>query len=82
MLTFKPEYAKAASRVLERAASEMGFDSSPTFVGVHNRRTDYKSHMMAYNKDFVGPEYFQTAFNLFRKILTNAVFIVVTDDMA
>ena len=58
----------------------MGF-ASPTFVGLHNRRTDYKSHMMAYGEDFVGPEYFQTAIKLFRKTLKDPVFLVVTDDM-
>ena len=82
MLAFKPEYTSAARSVLERAAAEMGFASSPTFVGVHNRRTDYKSHMMAYDKEFVGPDYFQAAFRLFRKTLKNPVFVVVSDDMA
>ena len=81
MLSFKPEYSDAARKVLEKAAAESGL-SLPTFVGLHNRRTDYKSTLMAYNKDFVGPEYFQAAMKLFRKTLENPVFIVVTDDMA
>ena len=51
-------------------------------MGLHNRRTDYKSTLMAYRKDFVGPEYFHAAMQLFRKTLENPVFIVVTDDMA
>ena len=80
MLAFKPEYVAAARKLLEEAAAEMGF-ASPTFVGLHNRRTDYKSHMMAYGEDFVGPEYFQSALKLFRKTLKNPVFLVVTDDM-
>ena len=80
MLAFKQEYAAAAHRLLEGVAAEMGF-ASATFVGVHNRRTDYKSHMMAYGEDFVGPAYFQAAIKLFRKTLKNPVFVVVTDDM-
>ena len=80
VLAFKPEYTAASRKLLEKAAAEMGF-ASPTFVGLHNRRTDYKSHMMAYAEDFVGPEYFQTAIKLFRKTLKNPIFLVVSDDM-
>ena len=80
MLAFKPEYLRAAATVLERARSEVGL-AAPTFVGLHNRRTDYKSHLMAYGIDFVGTEYFQAAIRLFRKTLKDPVFVVVTDDM-
>ena len=80
MLAFKPKYLEAARKVLGKAAAESGV-ASPTFVGLHNRRTDFKSTLMAYRTDFVGPAYFQAAMQLFRKTLENPVFVVVTDDM-
>ena len=81
MLTFRSEFQTAAQSQLTQALKALPLDS-PTFVGVHNRRTDFKSHMKnGYGADLVGPAYFTNALQLFRRTLQNTIFIVVTDDI-
>ena len=81
MLVFKPEFQKAAQIQLVKARKAFTLDS-PTYVGVHNRRTDYKSHLKkGFGADLVGPGYFNIALQLFRKTLKNPIFIVVSDDI-
>lgn len=80
MLTFRQEFEAAAQIQLAKAwkASTL---VSPTFVGVHNRRTDFKSHLKGYGVDLVGPDYFNSALQVFRRTLQNPIFIVVSDDI-
>jgi len=80
MLTFRRELETAAQIQLTKAGEASGH-VSPTFVGVHNRRTDYKSHLKGYGADLVGPDYFNNALQLFRRTLQNPMFIVVSDDI-
>ena len=80
MLTFRREFQTAAQIQLTKAWKASPH-VSPTFVGVHNRRTDYKSHLKGYGVDLVGPDYFKSALQVLRRTLQNPIFIVVSDDI-
>ena len=80
MLTFQPEFQTTAQIQLVEALKALPH-ASPTFVGVHNRRTDFKSHLKGYGVDLVGPDYFKSALQVFRRTLQNPIFIVVSDDI-
>ena len=53
-----------------------------TWVGVHNRRTDYQHHLGAlYGLNLLEADYFKRAMNIFTQDYSQVIFIVVTDDM-
>ena len=80
MLTFKSRFKDLAQERLKTAAKQSSLSSPVSYVGVHNRRGDYAQHIKGYGADLNGPDYFNGALQLMRKVLTNPVFVVVTDD--
>ena len=56
--------------------------TSPVFIGVHVRRTDYLTWVRRmFHGVPVGREYFHHAMDYFSRKLSNPVFVVVTDDL-
>ena len=53
-----------------------------TWVGVHNRRTDYGHHLQSlYGLSLLSRDYFHKAINYFSSRHDHVVFVVATDDM-
>ena len=53
-----------------------------TWVGVHNRRSDYKHHLGAlYGLNLLEADYFMRAMKVFTQDHSHVIFVVVTDDM-
>eukprot|EP00095_Tigriopus_kingsejongensis_P010181 maker-scaffold105_size367834-snap-gene-1.19 protein:Tk10181 transcript:maker-scaffold105_size367834-snap-gene-1.19-mRNA-1 annotation:"galactoside 2-alpha-l-fucosyltransferase 2" len=83
-LVFKPQFRDYAQDLRGRAASKKGYSlGSTTFVGIHNRRTDYIPYMQRmfrmenpYNKKF-----FKHAMEYFREEYDRVIFFFVSDDM-
>lgn len=76
---FQDHFNRYAQTILHRA----NFCHLPnvTFVGVHVRRGDYKKGWLeAFEGVPVNMEYFQKAFQYFRKKYNNVIFIAVSDD--
>lgn len=79
-LTFREKFVTAAQEQL-RQARKATQKRNPIYVGVHNRRGDYGSHMESYGEHLVGPTYFEGALKLMRNTLEDPVFMVVSDDI-
>lgn len=67
-LKFQPEIQKRADRVKKNVALKMNLSEDEiTFVGVHNRRTDYNDLAMNwYAVEPLSPTYFIDAMDYFR----------------
>ncbi|GAB6022959.1 fucosyltransferase 1 (galactoside 2-alpha-L-fucosyltransferase, H blood group) [Chamberlinius hualienensis] len=77
--TFQDEIT---NRVESRLQQIKGNRSSVTFIGVHARRGDYVTFLAAHLKGVVANEhFFAEATNRFRERFSDAVFVVVSDDM-
>ena len=74
--------SRAAKRLeVELSHRNIGW-SEVTWVGVHNRRGDYRQHLAAlYGLNLLEPGYFQRAMQRFNSEYQHVIFIVVTDDM-
>ena len=74
--------SRAARRLeVELSHRSVGW-AEVTWVGVHNRRGDYRHHLAAlYGLDLLEPGYFKRAMQRFNSEYSNVIFIVVTDDM-
>ena len=72
--------ASAESRLTELA--RQANVSSPTFIGVHVRRTDYRQWMTRFvDGGLVGADYLRRALALMRRRHPDALFVVASDDL-
>jgi len=88
-LTFRPKFRMFADRALAdvarryRKAKGLPKKTEVTFVGVHNRRTDYLDfRQKKLQLDNLYEDYFEDATDYFREEYENPVFVYVSDDMA
>jgi len=84
-LTFKPQFQSYADINLHNIAKKVGKKPDKiTFVGIHNRRTDYlEFRRKRLQLDNLYEDYFQDAMEYFRDEYwdTTVVFVYVSDDM-
>lgn len=85
-LTFKPEFQRFADLNLNNVAKKVGKDPKKiTFVGIHNRRTDYlEFRRKRLGLDNLYEDYFDDAMAYFDEEYgdeSTVVFIYVSDDM-
>ena len=83
MFRFRARFRERAEDLLQaelRRRNMVGADI--TWVGVHNRRSDYKHHLGAlYGLDLLEADYFERAMKIFTQDHSHVIFVVVTDDM-
>ena len=73
---------RAENSLLEELDRRGVGGSEVTWVGVHNRRGDYKDHLQnLYGLKLLEPDYFHRAMQRFTSQYKNVIFIIVTDDM-
>lgn len=84
-LTFKPEFQSYADVNLRNIAKKVGKKPEKiTYVGIHNRRTDYlEFRRKRLGLDNLYEDYFEDAMEYFRDEYwdTTVVFVYVSDDM-
>jgi len=84
-LEFKPEFQRFAELNLQNVAKKTGKNPSKlTFVGIHNRRTDYlEFRRKRLGLDNLYEDYFEDAMEYFREEYgeDEVVFVYVSDDM-
>ena len=79
--TFRSELRASADHRLTELARQANV-SSPTFIGVHVRRTDYSQWMTRYvDGGLVGADYLRRALGLMRRRHPDALFVVASDDL-
>ena len=79
--TFREGLRARANRRLVELARQANL-SSPTFIGVHVRRTDYKVWLSrSVDGQVVGAAYLRRAVALMRRRHRSAVFVVTSDDL-
>ena len=81
--TLKERFRKRAEESLQSELLHRGVGQSDvTWVGVHNRRGDYRDHLASlYGLQLLEADYFHRAMRRFNSEYTNVIFIIVTDDM-
>lgn len=86
-LVFLPKFSHHAQDKLAEAKAKMG-GNAVTFVGIHNRRTDYISYMegmFGIRRNPFDKSYFRAAMEYFREELddddSKTAFLYVSDDM-
>ena len=84
-LRFLPEFRDYAADLKRKAAVKVGKNVADiTFVGIHNRRTDYLDYMKSkfgVTKNPFKKSYFMAAMEYFREEHENVAFFFVSDDM-
>lgn len=79
--TFKPCLRIYAEKVLKRVAEKFNL-SSPTYVSVHIRRTDYVDYLWQKLKTRPAPvSYYLSAMDYFADKYSNVVFVVTSDNI-
>ena len=79
--TFRSELRARADHRLAELASQSNI-TSPTFIGVHVRRTDYKKWLKRYVKGkMIKADYLNRALSLMRRRHPGALFVVSSDDL-
>ncbi|KYN05813.1 Galactoside 2-alpha-L-fucosyltransferase 1 [Cyphomyrmex costatus] len=80
--TFKPSLRIYAEKVLKRVAEKFNL-SSPTYVSVHVRRTDYVDYLWQKLKTRPAPvSYYLSAMDYFAGKYNNVIFVVTSDNIA
>ncbi|KAF0292284.1 Galactoside 2-alpha-L-fucosyltransferase 1 [Amphibalanus amphitrite] len=78
--TFRPELRQHADRRLAELARQVNV-TSPTFIGVHVRRTDYAQWLPKFvGGRLVGADFLERALALMRSRHRDALFVVISDD--
>jgi len=77
----KEKYRTRANAFLEEIKVFSTF-SDPTFIGIHNRRGDFKTAIKSYGGTLVDKTFFQKTLKMYKELVYNAVFVVVSDDIA
>ena len=76
---FREKYQQKATNFMNNLKIEFNY-KNPTFVSVHVRRTDQK---FTFNGGVtLSGQYYSNAMKLAREMYENAIFIVVSDDLA
>ena len=79
--TFRPELRARADRRLAELAHQANA-TSPTFIAVHVRRTDYKKWMAQHVEGrLIGADFLGRALALMRRRHPDALFVVASDDL-
>ncbi|XP_043197689.1 galactoside alpha-(1,2)-fucosyltransferase 2-like [Amphibalanus amphitrite] len=79
--TFRPELPLSADRRLAELARQVNM-TSPTFIGVHVRRTDYAQWLPKMVEGrLVDRDFLERALALMRSRHRDALFVVVSDDL-
>ncbi|XP_018316424.1 galactoside 2-alpha-L-fucosyltransferase 3 [Mycetomoellerius zeteki] len=80
--TFKPSLRIYAEKVLKRVAEKFNL-SSPTYVSVHVRRTDYVDYLWQKLKTRPAPvSYYLSAMDYFAGKYSNVIFVITSDNIA
>lgn len=79
--TFKPSLRLYAEKVLRHVAERFNL-SSPTYVSVHVRRTDYIDYLWQKMKTRPAPvSYYLSAMNYFADKYSDVIFIITSDNI-
>ena len=83
MFRFQARFRKRAEDLLQAEIRSRNMTGPEiTWVGIHNRRTDYKNHLnVLYGLNLLEADYFKRAMNIFPQDYSHVIFVVVTDDM-
>ncbi len=84
MFTLHNKFTVVAKRIIKAAIEKAEVREPPVLVGIHIRRTDYKSHLTGYKAMIVSKTYFDRAKEHFRQKYKDnrqsPLFLVVSDD--
>ena len=83
MFSFRARFRERAEHLLQAELTRRNMAGAEvTWVGVHNRRTDYKHHLdVLYGLNLLEADYFKRAMNIFTQDYSHVIFVMVTDDM-